>query len=45
VGRPVHLISGATGEGVPELLRALFRIVAERRGKATAAGAASVAAG
>jgi GTP-binding protein len=22
-GRPVHMISGATGEGVPDLLRAL----------------------
>ena len=30
-GRPVHLISGATGEGVPDLLRALARVMAERR--------------
>ncbi len=39
VGRPVHLISGATGEGVPELLRTLARAVAERRaGTALAEG-------
>jgi GTP-binding protein len=31
VGRPVHLISGATGEGVADLLRALARMIAERR--------------
>jgi GTPase len=36
VGRPLHLISGATGEGVPELLRALARAVAERRDEAAA---------
>ncbi|MDI3309039.1 MAG: GTPase ObgE [Acetobacteraceae bacterium] len=32
VGRPVRLISGATGEGVPELLRALADLVADRAG-------------
>src|SRR5215207_6602376 len=31
VGGPVHLISGATGEGVQDLLRALARAVAEHR--------------
>jgi GTPase len=31
VGRPVHLISGVTSEGVPEVLRALADIVAARR--------------
>jgi GTP-binding protein len=36
VGRPVHLISGATGEGVADLLRALAAAVAERRGGAGA---------
>jgi GTPase len=36
-GRPVHLISGATGEGVPDLLRALARAVAERRVEAAPA--------
>jgi GTPase len=36
IGRPVHLISGATGEGVPALLRVLARTVAERRGEAAA---------
>lgn len=30
-GRPVHLISGATGEEVPELLRALAGVIAEGR--------------
>ena len=30
-GRPVHLISGATGEGVPELLRAIAGVIAEGR--------------
>jgi len=30
VGRPVRLISGATGEGVPELLRVLANLVADR---------------
>ncbi|MBX6374909.1 MAG: GTPase ObgE [Acetobacteraceae bacterium] len=30
-GRPVMLVSGATGEGVPELVRALADMVAERR--------------
>ncbi|MBV1797014.1 GTPase ObgE [Siccirubricoccus sp. G192] len=32
VGGPVHLISGVTGEGVPEALRALADVVAARRG-------------
>jgi GTP-binding protein len=30
-GAPVHLVSGATGQGVPELLRALWPAVAEAR--------------
>ena len=36
-GRPVHLISGATGEGVADLLRALARVVGERRAEAAPA--------
>ena len=32
----VHLISGATGEGVPEVLRALARVVAQARPEAAA---------
>ena len=32
-GRRVHLISGATGEGVPALLRSLADVIAERRRK------------
>jgi GTPase len=32
VGGPVHLISGVTSEGVPEVLRALADIVAAQRG-------------
>jgi GTP-binding protein len=39
VGRPVHLISGATGEGVPELLRALARAVAGHHGGEAVAAA------
>jgi GTP-binding protein len=31
VGRRIHLISGATGEGVPEILRALAGTIARRR--------------
>ena len=31
VGRRIHLISGATGEGVPEILRALAGMIAGRR--------------
>ncbi len=34
VGRPVQVISGATGEGVPEMLRALADAVAEYRSEA-----------
>ena len=34
VGRPVRAISGATGEGVPEMLRALADAVAEHRSEA-----------
>jgi GTPase len=34
VGHPVHLISGATGEGVAEVLKALAREAAERRAAA-----------
>lgn len=30
-GRKVLLVSGATGEGVPEVLRALAKVIAERR--------------
>ncbi len=30
-GRPVHLVSGATGEGVPALLRALTAVIEGRR--------------
>ncbi|MBD0274513.1 MAG: 50S ribosome-binding GTPase, partial [Acetobacteraceae bacterium] len=45
VGRPVQLISGATGEGVPELLRALFRVVAEHRRGEPATAAATPEAG
>ena len=32
-GGPVHLVSGATGEGVPEILRALAREVARDRSR------------
>jgi GTPase len=35
-GGEVHLISGATGEGVPEVLRSLARLVARARGGAGA---------
>ena len=35
-GRPVMLISGATGEGVPEVLRALADAVAADRAERTA---------
>jgi GTP-binding protein len=30
-GQPVHLISGATGEGVPEVLRALYPVIRAAR--------------
>ena len=30
-GRPVHVISGATGQGVPEMLRALQNAITEQR--------------
>jgi len=38
-GGPVHAISGATGAGVPEVLRALMREIAAARPRAAAAAA------
>jgi GTP-binding protein len=32
-GAPVHVISGATRQGVPELLEALWKVIEEARRK------------